>query len=90
MTAMRLRIARWTAEDLSPVVSQVLDVLGVNAVRERMVELRVLETALVMRRGQRQEGVVAAGEVINRWPRHPDSFSMPADEDPTDDHGKSR
>jgi hypothetical protein len=90
MTAMRLRIATWTTEDLSPVVGEVLDVLRVDAVRERMVQLRVLETALVMGRGQGQEGVVAAGEVINRWPGHADSFSMPADEDPTDDHRKSR
>jgi hypothetical protein len=44
----------------------------------------------VMRGRQRQEGIVATGEVINRWPRHADSFSMPADEDPPDDHWKSR
>jgi hypothetical protein len=44
----------------------------------------------VMRGGQRQEGVVAARELINRWPGHVDSFSMPADEDPPDDHWESR
>jgi hypothetical protein len=44
----------------------------------------------VMRGGQRQEGVVAAGELVNRRPGHVDSFSMPVDEDPPDDHRKSR
>jgi len=90
MTAMRLRVARWTSESLGPVVGQVLDVLGVHAVRERMVEPRVLETALVMRGGKRAKRRVPAGEFVNRRTGHADSFSMPADEDPPDDHRKSR
>src|SRR6266852_5168800 len=76
MTAMRPRIARWTAEDLSTVISQILDVLGVNAVRERMVQLRVLETALVMRRGEREKRGIAAREVIDRWTGHGHSLAQ--------------
>jgi len=37
-----------------------------DAVGEQMVQLRVLETALVVRRGQREEGDIAARELINR------------------------
>ena len=66
MTPVELRVTGRASKDLRPVEGEVLDVCGMDAVGEQMVQLRVLETALVVRRGQREEGDIAARELINR------------------------
>ena len=70
VTAERLRVAVRTPEHLGPVVRQPLDVLGVAGVGERVVQHRVVETALVMRGGERQEGRLPPGQLEDRRSRH--------------------
>lgn len=76
MTTEQVRVAGRTPEDLRPVGSQVLDVLGIDAMGERVVQLRILEAALVMRRSKCQEGGVPAGELKHRWAGHSHSHSF--------------
>ena len=59
-----------SAEHLRPIGGKSFNVLGVDAVREGVVQLGVLEAALVVRGGQRKEGGVAAGELEDRWSGH--------------------
>jgi hypothetical protein len=54
---------------LCPVGSKALDVLGVLAgMRERVVQLRVLETPRVVCSGEGQESLLTAGELVQRGP----------------------
>jgi hypothetical protein len=69
LVAAGLRERRRTAQHLRPVRSQPLDVLRMLvAVRERVVQLRIRQTARVMRVSEREEGGVAAGELVERRP----------------------
>ena len=63
------------SEDLSPVSGKPFDVLWIDAVRERVVQLRVLQAALVMCSCQREEGGFAAGELEYRGAGHRGEFS---------------
>ena len=46
------------------------DVLRIAGLRERMIQLRVLQAALVVRRRKREECTVAAGELEHRRSGH--------------------
>jgi hypothetical protein len=63
-------IARRAAEDLGPVVSEVLGVARADVVRERVIQLGVLEAALVRGGGQRKECLIPSGDVIYRRTGH--------------------
>jgi hypothetical protein len=69
LVAARLAERLRAAEYLGPVRREPLDVLRVLVrVRERVVQLGIGETAGVMRLGEREEGGVAAGELVERRP----------------------
>jgi hypothetical protein len=69
LVAARLREGLRSAEHLGPVRREALDVLRVLvAVRERMVQLRIGQAPGVMGPRERQEGGVAAGELVERRP----------------------
>lgn len=70
VVSTQLGIERRSSEHLGPVPRQPLDVLRVTGMRERVVEHGVVETAPVMSRGQRQECVLAAGVLEDRWQGH--------------------
>jgi hypothetical protein len=74
MVPARLRVPGWPAHDLCPVGSEALDVLGVLAgMRERVVQLRVLETPRVVCSG---EG--ASGPLPVRTGPQPSELSAPS------------
>jgi hypothetical protein len=69
LVAARLGERLRAAEHLRPVRAQPFDVLRVLVlVRERVVQLRVFEAARMMRLREREEGGVAAGELVERRP----------------------
>jgi hypothetical protein len=69
MVSTRLRVPGWPAHDLRPVGGEAFDVLGVLAgMRERMVQLRILETPRVVGGGEGQESLLTAGELVQRGP----------------------
>ena len=66
IVATRLGVGGRAPEHLGPVAGQSLDVLGMPGMRERMVEERILQAPLVVCRGERKEGRLAAGEGEHR------------------------
>jgi len=73
------RIRGWAAKDLGPIGGEPFDVLGVLVrMGEGMVELKIRETAGVMRPSQAQEGTtVASCEIVQGWP-HGRSLTLDA------------
>ena len=67
---MQPRVARRAAEYLGPVVREILDVGWIEAMREGMADLRLLEAALVVRRSQGKKSGITAGELVNGWSSH--------------------
>jgi len=62
LPATGLGEARRAAEYLGPVTGQSFDVLGMAQMRERVTQHGILQAPLVVRRGQREERRLAAGE----------------------------
>ena len=54
-----------TAEDLGPVGGKVLDVIRADVIGEGVIQLRVLQAALMGRGRQREEGLLPTGEVVD-------------------------
>jgi hypothetical protein len=44
--------------------------IGLARMRERVIENGILQTAFVVRRRESEKGVLATGELIDRWARH--------------------
>jgi len=64
LVATRRRVPVRSAHDLGPVGGQALEVLRMLVrMRERVVELRVLQAPRVMSSGQREKSRLAAGEL---------------------------
>jgi hypothetical protein len=68
VTSQGLRVSRGPSEDLAQVPREVLQVLRVSRVRERMIEDRVLEATLVEGAGERGEGGFTSDIVIDGRP----------------------
>jgi hypothetical protein len=60
------RVRRGTTEDLTDVVGEVIEVLRIGGVRERVVQHGVREASLVQRRGEGDEGIATSREVVDR------------------------
>ena len=70
VTSKQLGVARRSAEHLGPVESEIPYVRRIEAMREGMADLGLLEAALVMCRRECEEGGVAAGDLVNGWSCH--------------------
>src|SRR5438309_1253549 len=66
----RGRPARRSAKARAPVRGKPLEVVRAPAVREGMVQLGILETALVRRRREGEKGLLPSGELVDGWSRH--------------------
>jgi hypothetical protein len=66
MIAQGLRVQRWSAEDLGQVTSQMVQVLGVQRVREGMVEHRIFEASLVQNAREGGDHGLSAGDFVDR------------------------
>ena len=65
-TTVRREVGR-TTEDLGPVGGEPLHMVGVlTGVRERMIQLRILQATGVVRLRQGQDGRIPSGEVVQR------------------------
>jgi hypothetical protein len=62
---MRRGVPCRSTEDLGPVGSQSLDVLGIDAMRERVAQLRVGKAPLVVGGGKREKCRSPSGKLIN-------------------------
>ena len=77
MAAMKSRVSGRASQDLCPVGGQVLDVSRTGVVTEYVIQLGVLQAALVESGRQRQERLVAAGELVHRTSAHAMCFAYP-------------
>src|SRR2546429_6336459 len=77
MPAERLAVAGRSPQHLRPVRRQVLEVIRVQSMGEGVVQLRVLEAALVGGGCQRDERLVTTGKLVEGWPGHLRMVTLP-------------